>query len=329
MSNIVTRAQFIEACPPDLKKRIDDFFVFYSQKKKQGPPSSSVPPPLSSAATADRRAGAGGYQSGGYQSGSGIRKASLTHFKKPFDKPVVSEFETAHVSFKGILSKLNENNQDSIWKELQALKLERFIPSGAAGAAAAAAAAAADDDGWTSVSSSSSHKKSSWASAVSSSPSPSPAATATQVKDLAQTMYLYSRNCHMYIKEYIELVSRFKQSHEWQMIGTQYIEAVMYDLDHPQQQQQQYNTLTHSVCSELFLRGLMTKTKYIECCLVQMGDGTAEHTEILIQNMTKCGALVAKHASVVKLREAIDKWIKEKKFSGKIHFNLIDLQDTF
>jgi hypothetical protein len=327
MSNIVTRAQFIEACPPDLKKRIDDFFVFYSQKKKQG--SSSIPPPSSSASPAAAAAFASdkrGFQSGG--SGSGIRKASLTHFKKPFEKPVVSEFETAHVSFKGILSKLNENNQDSIWKELQALKLEKFIPSGAAPAGDAAAAADDADGGWTSVSSSSSsHKKSSWASAVSS--SPSPAATATQVKDLAQTMYLYSRNCHMYIKEYIELVSRFKQSHEWQMIGTQYIEAVMYDLDHPQQQQQQYNTLTHSVCSELFLRGLMTKTKYIECCLVQMGDGTAEHTEILIQNMTKCGALVAKHASVVKLRESIDKWIKEKKFSGKIHFNLIDLQDTF
>lgn len=322
MSNIVTRAQFIEACPPDLKKRIDDFFVFYSQKKKQGPSSSVAQPPLSSAspaaAAAEKRAAGGGFQSGG-----GIRRASLTHFKKPFEKPVVSEFETAHVCFKGILSKLNENNQDSIWKELQGLKLEKFIPS------SASAAAAADDDGWTSVSSSSSHKKSSWASAAAaSSSSPSPAATATHAKDLAQTMYLYSRNCHMYIKEYIELVSRFKQSHEWQMIGTQYIEAVMYDLDHPNQQQQ-YNTLTHSVCSELFLRGLMTKTKYIECCLVQMGDGTAEHTEILIQNMTKCGASVAKHASVVKLRESIDKWIKEKKFSGKIHFNLIDLQDTF
>lgn len=307
MSNIVTRAQFIEACPLDLKKRIDDFFVFYSQKKKQGgggggplPPSSSSSPAAAAAFASDKRS----YGT----SNSGIKRANLTHFKKPFEKSVVSEFDSAHVSFKGILSKLNENNQDSVWKELQALKLEKFIP-----ATAAAAADAADDGGgggWTSVVVS--HKKS--------------AATTTgslaQVKDLAQTMYLYSRNCHMYIKEYVELVSRFKQNIEWQMIGTQFIEAVMFDLDNSTKAA---DALTHSVSSELFLRGLMTKAKYIDCCLVKMGDGTEAHTDILIQNMTKCGHVVAKNAQVSKLCAAIDQWIKEKKFSGKIHYNLIDL----
>ncbi len=328
MSNIVTRAQFIEACPLDLKKRIDDFFVFYSQKKKQGgggggPPPSSSSPAAAAAFASDKRSYSGG-GSGGGSGSSGIKRASLNHFKKPFEKSVVSEFDSAHVSFKGILTKLNENNQDSVWKELLALKLEKFIPAAPSAAAAAAAAAAGDDDGggWSSVVS---HKKSAAAAAATTT-----TGSLAQVKDLAQTMYLYSRNCHMYIKEYVELVARFKQSHEWQMIGTQYIEAVMFDLDNPKAaEQHQYNVLTHSVCSELFLRGLMTKTKYIDCCLVKMGDGTETHTDILIQNMTKCGAVVAENAQVVKLCAAIGQWIKEKKFSGKLHYNLIDLQDTF
>ena len=101
MTDIVTREQFIDACPAELKKRIDDFFVFYSQKKKSN--VFSGPPETGKKFYKDQ--------------GKFEKKNNMTSFKKPFEKKV-SEFEKALIDFKGILSKLNENNQDDYFEDL-------------------------------------------------------------------------------------------------------------------------------------------------------------------------------------------------------------------
>ena len=111
MADVVSREQFIEACPADLKKRIEDFILFYSQKKKtngfSGPPET-------------------GKKFHKHEGGRFEKKNNnLVGFKKPFDKKV-SEFEQVLTDFKGIMSKLNENNQDSIWTEIQALLLNNL-----------------------------------------------------------------------------------------------------------------------------------------------------------------------------------------------------------
>ena len=319
MSNVVTREQFIEACPVDLKKRIDDFFIFYTQKKKGapggpggpgggGPATKGSPYSATASSSSSSVAGAAGAAAGAqrYYQGKKTMSASLNSFKKPFEKALaVSEFETAHSAFKGILSKLNENNHDVVWTEIVALNLGQY--------AAAPMADGNTDDGWSHVVST---KKS------------SSLASATNVTDLAQTMYLYSRNCHMYLREYIQLVTLFKQTKDLVLYGNQYIETVLHDLDHAKEQKE-YNLLTHAVACELFNRGHITKTKFIDTCLSQMADGAEAHTEILIQNLTKCGSLVSKQKRVVEIIAALGAWVQEKKFSGKIHYNLIDLLEAF
>jgi len=301
MSNVVTREQFIEACPVDLKKRIDDFFIFYTQKKKGGPPGAPMKAAATTGASASASASASAQR---YYQGKKTMSASMTSFKKPFEKAsAASEFETVHSAFKGILSKLNENNHDVVWKEIVALNLGHY--------AAAPAADGNADDGWSHVVTA---KKSSSSSL----------ASAANVTDLAQTMYLYSRNCHMYLREYIQLITLFKQQKELVLYGNQYVETVLHDLDHAKDQKD-YNLLTHAVACELFNRGHITKTKFIDACLTQMADGTEAHTEILLQNMTKCGKLVCKNKSVAEIIATLTAWAQEKKFSGKIHYNLIDL----
>jgi hypothetical protein len=308
MSNVVTREQFIEACPVDLKKRIDDFFIFYMQKKK-GPPAAAANSgsgsgsgfstgPKAPAASSST----GSQQQQRYYQGKKTMSASMNSFKKPFEKAsATSEFETVHSAFKGILSKLNENNHDVVWKEIVALNLGHF--------AAAPVADGNGDDGWSHVISG---KKN------------SALASPANVTDLAQTMYLYSRNCHMYLREYIQLITLFKLNKDLILYGNQYVETVLHDLDHAKEQKE-YNLLTHAVACELFNRGHITKSKFIETCLAQMCDGTEAHTEILLQNMTKCGKLVCKQKSVAEIIATLTTWAREKKFSGKIHYNLIDL----
>ena len=109
------------------------------------------------------------------------------------------------------------------------------------------------------------------------------------------------------------------------LYANQYIESVVLDLDKTKDDNKEYNLLTHAVACELFNQGHLTKTKFIDTCLSQMADGTDCHTEILIQNLTKSGKLLYKNKKVSELLDTLATWTKEKKFSGKIHYNLIDL----
>lgn len=289
MTDIVTREQFIEACPAELKKRIDDFFVFYSQKKKSnvfsGPPES----------------GKKFYK----DQGKFEKKNNMTNFKKPFEKKV-SEFEKALIDFKGILSKLNENNQDVVWTEIVELHLEKFL------------SVTEDDSGWSTVGSN--------GKATSS---------ADQAKEISTALYQYCRNCYMYLAQYVELVNRLRKCTELTVLYTHYVDLVMADLDNLREDNREFNVLTQSICCELFLNGLMTKKKFITSCITLVHDRVVKHLaskkstdemmEILIQNMSKTHKGLVGSSELDGVRSDLVKWSESKTFSGKIHFNLIDL----
>ena len=289
MTDIVSREQFIEACPADLKKRIDDFFVFYSQKKKSnvfsGPPESSKK-----------------YYK---DQGKFEKKNNMTNFKKPFEKKV-SDFEKTLIDFKGILSKLNENNQDVVWTEIVELHLEKFLT------------AAEDDGGWSTVGS---NGKATCA--------------VDQAKEISMALYQYCRNCNMYLSQYIDLVNRLRRCKELTVLYSNYVDLVMSDLDNLREDNREFNVLTQSICCELFKNGLMTKKKFFTSCISMVYDRVVKHLaykkstdemmEILIQNMSKTSKELDGSNEVDHVRKDLVKWSENKTFSGKIHFNLIDL----
>ena len=289
MTDIVTREQFIDACPADLKKRIDDFFVFYSQKKKSN--VFSGPPETGKKFYKDQ--------------GKFEKKNNMTSFKKPFEKKV-SDFEKALIDFKGILSKLNENNQDVVWTEIVELHLEKYFT------------VAEDDGGWSTVGSNG-----------------KPTSSVDQAKEISTSLYQYSRNCNMYLSQYIELVNRFRKYKELTVLYTDYVDLVMADLDNLREDNREFNVLTHSICCELFTNGLMTKKKFVTSCVSMVHERvvkqliakkqTDEVMEILIQNMTKSGKSLVGTTELDAVRSDLVKWSESKTFSGKIHFNLIDL----
>ena len=298
MADIVTREQFIEACPIELKKRIDDFLVFYSQKKKTNAFQSAP------------ESGKKFYKhdSGKYEN----KKNNMNSFKKPFEK-AVSEFEKTFSDFKGTLSKLNDNNHESIWTEILELHLENYAVN------------APVDDGWSSVGSGKKLSANAAANAVNNS------------KDISLALYQYSRNCNMYLKQYVELIVRMRKSKDLVPFSNCYVDLVLVDLEKPKEDSRDYNVLTHSICCELFLNNLMTKKTFVDKCIVEMFDQintnmeedtpNDEHMEIMIQNMKKCGALINKTSEVSDIIDELKEWKENKAFSGKIHYNLIDLVD--
>jgi hypothetical protein len=291
MADIVTREQFIEACPSDLKKRIEDFFVFYSQKKK----SNGFSGPPEGVKKFHKNDG-----------GRFEKKNNLSGFKKPFDKKV-SEFEQVVTDFKGILSKLNENNQDSIWKEIQSLRLERYIPS------------TGGDEDWNDVAPG----------------GKSVSSTMENYKDLSTALYQYSRNCSMYLKQYFELLVRLHSTNDLAKLTNEYIDFAIADLESPKTENKEFNLLTHNICCEMYMNELMTESKYIIKCILHVfnsikaglasGKSVDEPMEILIQNITNCGKYLTESAEVQDVIHTLFDWKNEKKFNGRIYFNLMDL----
>jgi hypothetical protein len=291
MTDIVTREQFIDACPAELKKRIDDFFVFYSQKKKSN--VFSGPPETGKKFYKDQ--------------GKFEKKNNMTSFKKPFEKKV-SEFEKALTDFKGILSKLNENNQDVVWTEILDLHLENFLNPNV------------DEDGWSTVGTAGKKNSNS---------------PADQAKELSSSLYQYCRNCSMYLSQYVELVNRLRKCKELTLLYSQYVDFVMNDLDNLREDNREFNVLTHSICCELYNNGLITKKKFLANCVSMVHErvvkqlsskkSTDEMMEILVQNITKTGKSLVGTSELDTVRSDLIKWSESKTFSGKIHFNLIDL----
>jgi len=290
MSSIVSRDDFILACPVELKKRIDDFFVFYSQKKK------------ANAFSGQPETGKKFFKQ---DQGKFEKKNNMGSFKKPFDKKV-SEFEKILTDFKGILSKLNENNQDAVWREIQELHLEKQT------------SAAIEEDGW-SVAGSNTKKTN----------------QVDQSHEISNTLYQYSRNCSMYLTQYVDLVNLIRKYKEIAVFANQYVDAVVADLDHPKEDNRAYNVLTHLICCELYGHGLITKKKFLTSCLLDVYDNivnalqkrtsTEEPMEIILQNMNKCGESLYKAEELLKMNEDLKSWRDNKVFSGKLHFNLLDL----
>jgi hypothetical protein len=292
MADVVSREQFIEACPADLKKRIEDFILFYSQKKKtngfSGPPET-------------------GKKFHKHEGGRFEKKNNnLVGFKKPFDKKV-SEFEQVLTDFKGIMSKLNENNQDSIWTEIQSLRLERYIPS------------TGDDEGWNDVGTN----------------GKSHTVSVDNYKDISTALYQYSRNCSMYLKQYFELIVRLKSNKELVQLANSYIDLTIKDLENPKVDNKEFNLLTHEICCELFINDLMTDSKYITNCILYVfnsvkaglnsGKSVDEPMEILMQNIKNCGQYLSDSEEVGDVISTLVQWKNEKKFTGRIYFNLMDL----
>jgi hypothetical protein len=294
MADIVTREQFIEACPIELKKRIDDFLVFYSQKKKTNTFQSA---PDTGKKFYKNDTGSSKYEN---------KKNNMNSFKKPFEKSV-SDFEKTFIDFKGTLSKLNENNHESIWNEILELHLENYAVNTPV------------DDGWSSVSNG---KKVS-------------VGDINQSKNISSALYQYSRNCNMYLKQYIDLIVYMRKSKVLVPFSNGYVDLVLADLETQKKDNRDYNVLTHSICCELYLNNLMTKKTFIDKCIVDIYDRVNtnmeedtpndEHMEIMIQNMTKCGALICKTSEVSEIIDELEEWKENKVFSGKIHYNLIDL----
>jgi hypothetical protein len=288
---VLSREQFIDACPAELKKRIDDFFIFYSQKKK---PTVFGSQPET------------GKKFFKNDQNKFEKKNNMTSFKKPFEKKI-SEFEKALNDFKGVLSKLNENNQEAMWEEIQELHLENKL-------------APPEEDGWSTVGTG--NKKSA-------------PADGSKEKDFSLALYQYTRNCSMYLSQYVEFVIRIRKSKELSVLANQYVDLAVADLDNQKVDNRAFNTLTHLICCELYINGLMTRKKYITSCILDVHgrivkqlaqkQNTEESMEILLQNMKKCGNSVHKTEEVQKVLADLVKWKDTKTFTGKIHFNLIDL----
>ncbi len=281
----IGREQFMEVCPEVLKKRIDDFFIYYSEKKKNPFPT-----------TAD--------SSKKYFSKDKFepkKKSSATNFRKPFEKDS-TELEKFIIDFKGVLSKVNENNQDAIWKELAELSIEKYITE---------PNKAVDENGKKVDSGSSTQK------------------------DIAKILYQYTRNCPMYLKEYIEIVNKMKRSKELSVFCNEYLQLLYNDVDQPKDGDKEYNILTHNIFSECTNVNLVTKKKYIQSGLqsiyekilqnIEEGESNDESMEILIQNMRRVGKQIYKQKEVETIIKEMKEWKADKIFSGKLHFNLIDI----
>jgi hypothetical protein len=295
MADIVTREQFIQECPPELKKRIEDFFVFYSQKKK------------SNVFSGPSESGKKYYKNDNAKYEN--KKNNMNSFKKPFEKKT-SPYEQSVVDFKGILAKINENNQDSIWKEFLALHLETYVVTG-------------ESDEWASVGN---NGKKSIEPAVDHS------------KDLSQILYQYSRSCSMYLQQYVELVLRLHGSKELSVFSNCFVDLVVADLDKPKSDDREFNVLTHSICCELFNNDLMTTKKFVDSCIIGVynrvcnnlknGTGNEETMEILIQNMSKCGEEIYEMEELEEVMKSLNTWKDNKTFTGKTHYNLVDLVEV-
>lgn len=288
MSRVITREQFMESCPTDLKKRIEDFFIYFSEKKK----SSTFLNPNESKGTEqfDRN--------NRYQK----KKQSNIHFKKPFEKSL-SDFDKVIVDYRGVISKLNETNQDAIWKELLELHLEKYINN---------PDIKLDENGKSMM----------------------PAEKSNQ-REIALIFYQYTRLCSMYLKEYIDLINKLKKNKDLSPYATEYIQLVFNDLNSPKEEDKEYNVLTHKIFAELTSFGLVTKKKFISSGLVgvynqiiknlEECENNEESLEILIYNFKRMGGLIFKDKEVSKIIDAMIDWKATKTFTGKLHFNIIDI----
>ena len=139
----------------------------------------------------------------------------------------------------------------------------------------------------------------------------------------------------MYLSQYVELVNRLRKCKELTLLYSQYVDFVMNDLDNLREDNREFNVLTHSICCELYNNGLITKKKFVASCVSMVHERvvkqliakkpTDEVMEILIQNMTKSGKSLVGTTEFDSVRSDLVKWSESKTFSGKIHFNLIDL----
>jgi hypothetical protein len=287
MARVISREQFMDLCPADLKKRIEDFIVYYSEKKKNASSIDST----KKFDNYSSRDGSKHYQK---------KKPSNVNFRKPFEKDM-STYEKFFVDYRGILSKVSENNGDAIWKELSELHLEQYISN--------------PEVKLTETSITYDLAKNHQA-------------------NISFILYQYTKSSSMYLKEYVELVGKMKKSKDLAPFSVEYTQFVYNDLLKPREDDKEYNVLTHKILAELTSIGLITKKKFIASGIVgicyqieknlEECESNDETVEILTNNMRRMGNLIYKDKEVSSVIEKMTGWKATKTFSGKLHFNLMD-----
>jgi hypothetical protein len=287
MARVISREQFMDLCPADLKKRIEDFIVYYSEKKKTASSSDST----KKFENFSGRDGSKHYQK---------KKPSNINFRKPFEKDM-SSYEKFFVDYRGILSKVSENNQDAIWKELLELHLDQYVSN--------PEVKLSDTSVFYDL-------------------------TKNHQANIAFILYQYTKSSSMYLKEYVELVGKMKKSKELSPFSVEYTQLVYNDLSKPKEDDKEYNILTHKIFAELTSIGLITKKKFISSGIVAISyqieknleecESNEEPLEILMNNMRRMGNLIYKDKEVANVIEKMMGWKTTKTFNGKLHFNLMD-----
>lgn len=285
----ISREEFMEVCPEVLKKRIEDFFIYYSEKKKTTPFGGTVD-------TSKKFHSKDKFEP--------RKKQNTSNFRKPFERDS-NELEKFLINYKGVLSKVNENNHDAIWKELLDLELEKYIT-----------------DPSVSLEAKQNSKNTSFGQSQGQ-------------KDIAKILYQYTRTCNLYLKQYIDIVNRMKKSKELSPYSIEFLMLLMNDLEHPKENDKEYNVLTHAILCECTNTNLIVKKKFITIGLqenhikiirnLEENEPTDELLTILIQNIKLVGKQIYKQKEVTKIIDDMIEWKNTKMFSGKLHFNLIDL----
>ncbi len=291
----ISREEFMEACPQVLKQRIDDFFVYYSEKKKN---------PFSSTSDSSKKF----YSKDKFDN---KKRPSNTNFRKPFERDS-SEIDKFFIDYRGVLSKVNETNLDAIWKELQELHLEKYITD--------PSKTIDSNDGWAVAGKKSTNQDTT---------------ISNNQTEISRALYQYTRTCNMYLKEYIEIVNRMKKSKDLNVYTNEYLQFLYNDLDKPKEDDKEYNILTHQILSECTMMNLVTKKKFIQSGLqtihqqilknIEEGESNDEYMDILIQNMKRVGKQIYKQKEVATIIEEMTEWKNSKIFSGRLHFNLMDI----
>lgn len=269
----ISREQFMEVCPEVLKKRIDDFFIYYSEKKKN--------PFISSSDTSKK-----------FHSNDKFeprKKKTGTCFRKPFENNA-SELEKFYIDYRGVLSKVNENNQDAIWKEIQDLQLEKYI------------------------------------SDISTVQKEISNILYQYIRNCNMYLKEYihiinkmkkSKELQHYSNEFISLVLNDLDNPK--------IDDKQYNiLTHNILCE---CTNTNLITKKKFIKtGLQDLHMKILKNLEEEED-YQENIDILIQNMRRIGKQIYKQNEVSKIIDELTQWKNKKFFNGRIHFNLIDLID--
>lgn len=329
----IHRDVFMEVCPEDLRRKMEDFMIHYNEKKRTAAPHPSQSGESSSGAGNHSARGRGNRGRGFHGAGNrGNRMAGPKGLNQ-----AMSEFDKFLTDFKGILSKLNDTNRDAIWAEIQTLNLQRCLPNYVPTAMPVREEKPTGNDGWTTIA----HKKGAVMKAIE--------CEEGQWRDIVRAVYQYTRSCHMYMADYVDIIAKFRQATELQELAMEYVSMVfadvktmtaitdMEDNDIVDDCTKEGFILTNGILGELFNANLLTKKKFMTECLqpqfdtilqdIKAGVKPITRLELFLGLLNKSGK-VLKASSIEPILTTMNQWVSEKKFQGKVHYNMMDTLDA-